>query len=121
MATSLVAGSVVVGALAGTAPASAATGKNGVLEPGEIGFYRGFLAGPVFDLSTGDPDFSDDHFPGTAIPVAGNIDSVRNRDTRHWVAFTGRNFTGSQLCLAPRTAGTLAPGRDISSAIPGIC
>lgn len=83
-----------------TTPASAATGKNGVLESGEFGLY--FLQNQgsyVFDLFVSDDNFSNDVFPGTGITADNNTESYRNRDTFWWHVFTGAGYTGSHGCL----------------------
>ena len=90
----------IVMALAMATPASAATGKNGVVESGEFGLY--WLTGSsglVFDLFLSDADFSNDVFPGTSINANDNTESYRNRDVYWWHVFTNANYGGSHGCL----------------------
>jgi len=89
-----------------TAPASAATGKNGVLESGEFGlYYLQNQSSYVFDLFVSDSNFAGDVFPGTGISANNNTESYRNRDTFWWHVFTGASYTGSHGCLPPEHVG----------------
>ncbi|MEU7020537.1 hypothetical protein ABZ990_07735 [Streptomyces sp. NPDC046203] len=83
------------GALVTAGSASAATGKNGVLESGEMGFFCS--SDSVFDLYTSDSNFGDDQFvAGTCKgkPVQGNITSLWNRDSATWWVYTGADAGG---------------------------
>ncbi|WP_239313275.1 MULTISPECIES: peptidase inhibitor family I36 protein [unclassified Frankia] len=89
----------------GVASPASATGKNGALEAGELGlYYFTGQSGYLFDLYLSDPDFSNDVFPGTSISANNNTESWRNLDTYWWRVFTGANYTGSGLDLAPFSA-----------------
>ena len=90
----------------GAAPAAAATGKNGQLEPGEFGLYLlTNLSGPVFDLYVNDSNFGNNVFPGTSISADNNTESYWNRDSYWWHVFTGASYTGSHGCLPPGHIG----------------
>lgn len=104
--TILVAGLIAMfGVLATVAPANA-TGKNGVVEVGELGlyYYQNF-SGPAFDLYTSDSNFAGDVFPGTGISADNNTESDWNRDSYRWHVFTGASYTGSHGCIAPGASG----------------
>jgi hypothetical protein len=102
------------------APLAAGTERNGVLESGEAGFRHWSDPSLVFDLAAADADFSDDIFPGSGIPVAGNTGGIRNADIRWWRAYTGRGFTGAALCVTPNSSWAPPPGlrRNILAAHP---
>jgi len=101
-----VAAALLGGTLAAAAPASAATGKNGVLESGEFGLYYLFnQGGYVFDLFLSDTDFSNDYFPGTGVQANDNTESYRNRDTLTWYVYTDAYAGGSEGWLPPGYQG----------------
>ncbi|MHB9863010.1 hypothetical protein [Streptomyces sp. YIM S03343] len=94
--------------MASAGPASAATGKNGVVEVGELGLY--YLANygtPVIDLYFSDSDLSNDNFPGTTIHADNNTESDWNRDTYTWWVCTGYNYSGSCGFISPGGYGNL--------------
>jgi Peptidase inhibitor family I36 len=96
----------LVAVLSAATPAAAATGKNGVVEPGEFGLYS--LQNQqswVLDLFVEDDNFADDVFPGTTISADNNTESYWNRDSFWWHVFTGAYYTGSHGCLPPNYTG----------------
>lgn len=99
-AAALVLAAAAASTTALAAPASAATGKNGVLESGEFGLYylRG-SSGTVFDLLVSDSDFSNDVFPTTGVRANDNTESYRNRDVYWWHVFTDAGYSGAHGCL----------------------
>jgi hypothetical protein len=109
-AATLAAAGAMAASLALAAPASAATGKNGVVEAGEFGlYYVTGSSGLVFDLYTSDSNFSNDVFPGTSIPANDNTESYRNRDTYWWHVFTNAGYGGSHGCLPAGYVGNTSP------------
>jgi len=101
-----VAGLALVAVLSTATPAAAATGKNGVVEPGEFGLYS--LQNQqswALDLFVSDDNFADDVFPGSTISADNNTESYWNDDSFWWHVFTGANYTGSHGCLPPDYRG----------------
>jgi hypothetical protein len=91
-----------VAAVGAAAPASAA-GRDGRCErsagygAGELCvFQHPGLRGGMLDYATDDPNWGDDHFFGTTIPVAGNVSSLRNMDLLCAVVlYQHANFKGA--------------------------
>ncbi|MHA6760850.1 hypothetical protein [Streptacidiphilus sp. PAMC 29251] len=119
-ATSLVLVAVGAGALATAGSASAATGKNGVLESGEFGlYYNSGEAGPVFDLFVADTNFQGEVFPSNhGIGVNDNTASYRNDDVNVWWVYTDASAGGSEGSLPVGYVGNASSGfkNKISSA-----
>ncbi|MFG2111397.1 peptidase inhibitor family I36 protein [Streptomyces sp. NPDC048718] len=100
------------GALVTAGSASAATGKNGVLESGEMGFFcSSNQAGSVFDLYDGDGDFRDDRFVAGSCqgqPVYGNVSSVWNRDSMTWWVYTDLQAGGMEGSIPAGYVGNMS-------------
>ncbi|MGW1158178.1 hypothetical protein ACWD5Q_17680 [Streptomyces sp. NPDC002513] len=98
---------------AGTA--AAAYNNDGNLESGEFGlYYNSGQSGCVFDLISGDRDFSDDHFKagtsggtcsGKGQTTNDNTASYRNRDTYTWYVWTDAYGGGVKGWLDPGYVG----------------